>query len=155
MAKPARKPHLPSFLLNAVLLLCVAGCGDAYSTHVPAQKQIVHMFLSKEAMLVDQQEEVIAYVFTPSETHYVIAQPDFGDGIIVEFDSGAGKGCAQADTGDIIAPNIWEPTFVFPICLTLIPQHGAALGARTVSIEVDSDGALIVAQHPSFFVVAP
>ena len=149
------KPRHAGALLIAFVVLTLTSCGDAYSTHIPAQKRVVHMFLSKEAMLVGQQEEVIAYVFTPSDTHYVIAQPDFGPGIIVEFDSGAGKGCAQADINDVIVPNIWEPTFVFPICLTLIPQHGAALGPRTVSIEVDSGGILIVAQHPSFFVVAP
>ena len=155
MTDPTRKERRTGVFFCCLLVLAVAGCGDAYSTHVPAQKRVVHMFLDKEAMLVDQQEEVVAYVFTPSETHYVIAQPDFGPGIIVEFDSGAGKGCAQADAGDVIVPNIWEPTHVFPICLTLIPQHGAALGPRTVSIEVDSGGMLIVAQHPSFFVVAP
>lgn len=141
--------------VGALCAVCLWGCGDAYSTHVPEQRTIVPMALEPTWIDVAETQEAVAYVFTPNETHFVVAQPDFGPNIAVEFDSGAGKGCEQAPVlPESAVPRIWPQTHVFPVCLTLIPQGGLTPGGtRTVSIEVDSDGTLVTAQHSPFFVV--
>ncbi len=112
------------------------------------------MFLSRRSVSLEEPQDIVAYLFTPSDEHYVTAQPDFGPGIAVEFDSGAGEGCTTAPPLTDPVPDLWETTYVFPICLTLIPQAQAPPGLRTVVVEVDSAGALLV-QTAELTFVAP
>ncbi len=112
------------------------------------------MDLSRSDMDADKPVEIDAYVFTPSSNHYVV-DFDFGPGIsIVESESG-GEGCEKAEPYDSAIPNLWETTYVFPICLTLQPQPFIAYGDRTVSIDVESNGTQIRAQYQGFRINPP
>ncbi len=142
----------PLPLLTTLLL---AACGQAYSTQAPPQKQVVSMFLSKTSVFAGQLEELVAYIPTPQPNAIVVEQPDFGGGVVAEYDTDGGEGCSRAPEFQQPVPNYWNPTYVFPVCIQLIPDGPEEIGPRDVTIEISSGGQLIVARAGPFFVVQP
>jgi hypothetical protein len=123
--------------LAAGLLLA---CGDAYSTHVPSQKVVTEMILLPDNSRVGQLVELHLVVFTPSESNY-ITNYDFGPDIdVLEFDTGAGEGCAEVVLDGITVPQLFEVTHAFPVCMTVQAQADATTGERLISIDLESSG---------------
>jgi hypothetical protein len=146
---------LPAELSGALvaLVLVAAGgllaCGDAFSTHLPAQKTSAVMVLLPDNARVGETVDVHAVIFTPHAVNYV-TRYDLGSGVdLLYFDTGGGLGCAEVDVQGLQAP---PPLHLFTLCLTVALRTTAGLGERSVSLEVQSDGTAVVARA-SFWVL--
>lgn len=149
---PLRALGAPCFwaLSTLVAVALFGSCGDGYSDHVPSQKIGSELILLPDNVRIGDLLELYAVAVTPSDVNY-ITNYEFGSGIdVLNFDTGAGRGCEQVNLDEIDAPTRFEPTYLFPICLTIIAQDYAEMGERTVSIDVESGGEPVVSRGVFF-----
>jgi hypothetical protein len=144
--RPGGASRLKGLVLVCGLVCCGTACGDAYSTHLPRQKTSSQIILLPDNLRVGDTLDLHAVILTPTDTNYISGY-EFGPGLdVLNFDTGAGKGCQDVVTEGLEVPDLFHPTYLFPVCLTLVAQAGAPLGQRTVSMDVESNGTPVVAR---------
>ncbi len=136
-------------LVCSLLLGHASACEPALVSYAPEQLLTVPMTFFPVSSRRGREITLIALPALSSDLNHDIFAYDFGPGITVSrLDTAEGLGCQQNAVAQILDLLGETTQDRYPICFSVAIAEDAPLGARTMRLELTSEGQGVIARSP-------